>query len=1042
VSGRTGQLVVTIVGTVVGAYFGYPGLGMAIGGALGAVLFPPEAIKSEGPRINDLKIQDSSYGRPIPKAYGVYRIAGNIIWKGPVTEHSNTESQGGKGGGPSSETTTYSYTVSFAVGLVRGPIVGVRRIWANSKLIYNAGQDATVAIAVGSIANVGDCKIYTGSETQMPDPVIESVKGAGNVPAYRGLAYIRFSDFDVTSYGNYLPQLSFEVVTESGDAYVTAIASSWTLDDAIIGANFSAPHITAEGVRAVGWRYFYTWDGTFRQDLNVYTSVPAGVVTGPEYLSFSVPGNSDEPGAFYIANTGLGVTYHWSPSDVGNTVDTTIPGMGGAGGNDSMVKDGDAVWITSQYGAVLHPVYYVPFTGAHVTSSVTGHFALLGTTAGYVYVQDTVTKDILRLDKTTLVLADTIATSIGGAWLGDVISDDEAYVVTITGAVHHVDLTDGSSELLFTASGAPESFAYLGGDLFGWTKVSGDDTIELHYGWKGLDDAGIALSTIVADVCDQAGLDATQYDVSELTDIVRGFCVTNRTSAKAAIQTLLQTYFVDAADTSGKLKFVKRGHATAGTIPAEDLLLVSDDASPLAQTRIQEVELAATMEITYLSTQHDFQNNTQRATRFTSVTEQAKSLTVAVALRDDDARNRVETMMAAEWVARSTFEFSVPWSYLKYEPTDVIVVTDPDDGEAYNIRINRVALGRDNALKISGVLEDQSLYPSGAYPPTVGAVAGSGAATDVGYAAGTALVIVDSPPLRDADDSPAIYAAACGYSDTWPGCVIQVSHDNGGSWASLASQTVAATIGYANDALGDFYGGRIVDELNSVTVSMVHGTLSSTDAAGLLSGTNAAYLNGEIIFFRDATLVSTGVYTLTGLLRGIQGTEWAMGAHAQGDGFVLLSSATLLRLPIALTDINADVLFRAVTHGRLSTTATQITEPITEANIRPLSPVYLEAENQGADIVLAWIRRVRLSATWRDSTDVPLDEATEAYTIKVYDGSTLLRTMYSSGPSATYTAAMLAADGFGGSSETITFTVAQNSDQGILGREATVSLVR
>jgi hypothetical protein len=46
---------------------------------------------------------------------------------------------------------------------------------------------------------------YTGSETQTASALIEADEGAGNVPAYRGLAYQVFDDFFATLFGDQLP---------------------------------------------------------------------------------------------------------------------------------------------------------------------------------------------------------------------------------------------------------------------------------------------------------------------------------------------------------------------------------------------------------------------------------------------------------------------------------------------------------------------------------------------------------------------------------------------------------------------------------------------------------------------------------------------------------------------------------------------------------------------------------------------------------------------------------------------------------------------
>ncbi len=70
-SGRTGTLVVSIVGAAVGYYLGGPfgaSLGWAVGSMIGVEAFGPyDTVK--GPRLDDMSVQSSAYGRGISKIY-------------------------------------------------------------------------------------------------------------------------------------------------------------------------------------------------------------------------------------------------------------------------------------------------------------------------------------------------------------------------------------------------------------------------------------------------------------------------------------------------------------------------------------------------------------------------------------------------------------------------------------------------------------------------------------------------------------------------------------------------------------------------------------------------------------------------------------------------------------------------------------------------------------------------------------------------------------------------------------------------------------
>lgn len=201
------SVVLGTVGRAVGAQFGPAGsiIGSVLGSAVGQGLDATRGSKRhyEGARLEELAIQSSLYGRSIPIVFGSMRLAGNVIWARPLKELQTTSTTraGGKGGGGSSRasstTVSYSYYATLAIAICEGEITRINRIWADAKLL-NLSQ--------------GTYRIYKGSETQLPDPLIESFEGVGKTPAYRGMAYVVVEDFPIGEFGNRIPNFTFEVV--------------------------------------------------------------------------------------------------------------------------------------------------------------------------------------------------------------------------------------------------------------------------------------------------------------------------------------------------------------------------------------------------------------------------------------------------------------------------------------------------------------------------------------------------------------------------------------------------------------------------------------------------------------------------------------------------------------------------------------------------------------------------------------------------------------------------------------------------------------
>ena len=101
------RIVLTVGGYVLGNML-LPGMGGAIGGMLGGYvggmvdqqLFGGTAKQTVyGARMQDLRVQSSSYGSVIPTLYGKGRLAANVIWMRGFDEEIRTETQTVGGGG-------------------------------------------------------------------------------------------------------------------------------------------------------------------------------------------------------------------------------------------------------------------------------------------------------------------------------------------------------------------------------------------------------------------------------------------------------------------------------------------------------------------------------------------------------------------------------------------------------------------------------------------------------------------------------------------------------------------------------------------------------------------------------------------------------------------------------------------------------------------------------------------------------------------------------------------------------------------------------
>jgi hypothetical protein len=184
----------SISGAVIGQQ-----LGALVGSQIDQALFGASGNRRavDGPRLTDLHITNATEGAAIPRCYGRVRVGAQLIWATSLVEEAVARNSGrGKGTRSAAPTgTDYAYYANFAVGLCEGEITAIHRVWADNREIDLSDYTA---------------RLYTGSDTQLPDPLILA-KQDGAAPAYRGLAYIVFEHMPLATFGNRIPQLSFEL---------------------------------------------------------------------------------------------------------------------------------------------------------------------------------------------------------------------------------------------------------------------------------------------------------------------------------------------------------------------------------------------------------------------------------------------------------------------------------------------------------------------------------------------------------------------------------------------------------------------------------------------------------------------------------------------------------------------------------------------------------------------------------------------------------------------------------------------------------------
>jgi hypothetical protein len=1013
-------------------------LGLGIPGWLDKKFGPKD---TEGPRLEDLSVQTSTYGADIPRLYGTISMAGNILWLegGKLKEVVKKNKKGGKGGASTTPTKTYTYFATFALGLCEGPIAGVRRIWCSDTLLYNAGSDDLETI-IASNANAKGWKLYLGSEDQQPDARYEADAGAGNAPAFRGLAYLVFYDFELTDYANTLQasQFKVEIVTKKSTSPVEVYKSSANPTNGPQGllinvANDEIARVMGEGEDDVIWVHRAS---SVSKEKYTTTVIDAYQMREPVLAT----GDAEEVRLFWTGSAGLV-----------RTEDTTFRGLPFTSSSlhfTIRIVNGECYGLwggVAGNGGQIHKC-----KDSLLASSDSSDYIAFDVYNGYVYAASNEEKvDVLLSDDLSLVRSIYPDFSQYYQFPSFYIQVYKgvlyALPINTSPVMTGVSLIDGSTVYKVESEhfeaddnstiGQPGAIknGLLIRQMHAGSYASTIQAVRLF----GLDGGALELSDVIEQECLlSTSLSISDIDVGDINEKVIGYKVASGT-IRSALEPLQSAYPFDVIQSGYQVKFRPRGQASALSILLDELYAGDDGGDDaLSQSREMDSQLPNRIVIKYLDADREYDVSQQQYQRASTASVDESSRDLSLVLTADKAAQIAEILCYLAWLERLEFSFTLPPLYVGIEPSDIITLYD--DSVSYELRITETTQGIEGRTECKAVPNRASLYTSQAKGGT--GVTSGGVISLPGK---SVAVLLDIPVIDESiQNDPGFVAALTGYTSGWPGAVLIGSSDNGQTYTDLQGFAGKGTFGTVTGSLAA-NGGTLID-MASIGVSLISGQLESVTRDRMLSGVNyAAYgIDGrwEIVRFQNALLQSDGTYLVSGFLRGQRGTEWATGKHEDGDWFVLLDDPDNAFIDLPASALAETRLYKAVTSRQSADDAIAQALTYKGVNLQPLSPLYARGSRNSGSLTVTWTRRSRLSNSWWTTGVVaPLGEASESYQVDVMSGSTVVRTLSSTSAAITYTAAQQQTD-FGSVQTAITFRIFQLSAAVGRGRALEVTL--
>lgn len=539
------------------------------------------------------------------------------------------------------------------------------------------------------------------------------------------------------------------------------------------------------------------------------------------------------------------------------------------------------------------------------------------------------------------------------------------------------------------------------------------------------------LSTLLRNLAERKGYATGNITIEGIPDTIVGAAITEVSDLDTILEDIRAAYNFEIIKRGAFIKFTRRGYGSDFevdiSVTEDQRAIVSEDNDEFVtveSTITSSGQTPGTIRLKYIDPDYNYAvaEFTHKRNADDADPSVEQNVALPIIMYGSEAAAIATRMLLNSAMNGLTHEFRLPQRYLAIEPGDTVDLVFDDYTDT--VRAVEIAYNADWSMSIKSEAILTDIGPTYDLEPPVLPAENPALLQGEGTP-----IIFDTTLIRATDevdgDVLELYVSAQP-SGRLPVVGVNTLHKAIGTqpFSVYGVMPEALTFGTAIDVLPDVPPWQI-DYLATLRLRLVQGdgTAFATDTVlNMLAGSNRLLVGQpgrweQVGFIEAAYDAATFVVTLTGIVRGLRGTELNIPLHASSDYVVLIDADSMMLTFDYMTEFNNVVLFAigdAV--GRVNYADAAGAYVFGGARM-PWAPSHVHVTAAGGDVELTWSRRTRLSGPLNNGNpDVPLDEAAELYTAVLYRAGVIVRTVEGlTSPAFTYTAAMQAADGWSGS---------------------------
>lgn len=253
-----------------------------------------------------------------------------------------------------------------------------------------------------------------------------------------------------------------------------------------------------------------------------------------------------------------------------------------------------------------------------------------------------------------------------------------------------------------------------------------------------------------------------------------------------------------------------------------------------------------------------------------------------------EAAVKLAKMMNEKYLNEVTqYSFKLDWCFARLEPGDLIKITYAELGINEVVRVSEVQEDARGIISVTAVSTPIESYGEARYE-----VRNQYEYIDYNVAPGsvdTPLIFTPPSELVSSNTGVEIWMALRGTNNYWGGCNVYVS-TNDENYAEVSSHS-----------LQSLYGEVVSDSTTTMSIR-----LGNAEQVELIPE-QKVWVNGEVLYYANATLTAKNTYTLSGLQRGLHGT--VQSKHAAREKIAVLDGGLYVLQPTK-ADIGKTLYFK------------------------------------------------------------------------------------------------------------------------------------